>query len=274
MSPEQNKHPYRLDGKTALVTGAARGIGAAVAQSLAAAGARVLLSDQNPEAAETTAAKLRQIGAQVQACQLDVTCEAHWQAAIGRAEAAFGPLQILVNNAGIETAALITECSLDDFNQVMAVNVNGVFLGLKHAIRAMSPQGSSGQGGSIVNLCSVAGMVGTTGHAAYHSSKGAVRALNKAAAVECAQLGTGIRVNAVLPAIVQTAMGGHFIQGFVDLRLAPDYAAAEAAIKSAHPMGRFGLPIEVANAVLYLASDASSWTTGSELVLDGGYTAV
>ena len=149
----------------------------------------------------------------------------------------------------------------------MDINVTGVFLGLKHAIGVMKP------GASIVNLSSVAGLIGTSAHVAYHASKGAVRIMTKAAAVECAQLGTGIRVNSIHPAIVQTDMGTKFIQDFVNLKLAPDYASAEAAIKGAHPLGRFGEPADVAGAVIYLASEAAKWITGSELVLDGGYTA-
>lgn len=264
---------FRLDGKTALVTGAARGIGAAVAEALASAGARVLITDRLQDVAEQTVARIRAAGGAAQFQSHDVTVEAQWPAAIKAAEAAFGPLEILVNNAGIETAALLANCELDDFKRVMDVNVNGVFLGIKHAIRAMSPGGSSGRGGSIINLSSVAGLIGTTGHAAYHTSKGAVRLLTKAAAVECAQLRTGIRVNSLHPAIVGTEMGVNFIQHFVDLGLAPDYATAEGALKAAHPMGHFGEPIDVAAAAVYLASPASKWVTGAELVLDGGFTA-
>ena len=141
-----------------------------------------------------------------------------------------------------------------------------MFLGHKHAIRVMKP------GSSIVNLSSVAGIIGTTGHLAYHTSKGAVRLMTKAAAIECAQLGTGIRVNSVHPAIIATEMGTNFIKHFVDLGLAPDYASAETAIKAIHPMG-FGETRDVASAVIFLASDAAKWMTGSELVVDGGLTA-
>jgi len=266
--------PFRLDGKTALVSGAARGIGAAIAEALAASGANVLVTDVLIGAAEETAARIRAAGGKAAAFKHDVTDEAQWQAAVAFAESSFGALDVLVNNAGIETAALLSQCTLDDFRRVMDVNVSGVFLGLKHAVRAMAPGGSSGRGGSIVNLSSVAGLIGTTGHVAYHTSKGAVRLMSKAAAVECAQLGTGIRVNSVHPAIVDTQMGTSFIQGIVDLKLAPDYATAEAAVKAGHPIGRFGEPADVACAVIYLASSASKWVTGSELVVDGGYTAV
>jgi 3alpha(or 20beta)-hydroxysteroid dehydrogenase len=269
---ESNK-AFRLDGKAALVTGAARGIGAAIAEALAQAGAAVLVTDVLEGVGQETVSRIRGNGGKAAFCKHDVTDEAQWQAAIARAEKEFGPLQVLVNNAGIETAALLTQCELQDFRRVIEVNVTGVFLGLKHGVRAMAPGGSSGQRGSIVNLSSVAGLIGTTGHIAYHASKGAVRVMTKAAAVECAQLGTGIRVNSVHPAIVGTEMGTNFIQHFVDLKLAPDYATAEAGFKAAHPLGAFGDTADVANAVLYLASPASKWVTGTELVLDGGYTA-
>lgn len=264
---------FRLDGKTALVSGAARGIGAAIAEALAQAGAAVLITDILERAGQETVERIRRAGGKAAFFQHDVTDEAQWQAAIACAEKEFGPLEVLVNNAGIETAALLSQCTLQDFSNVMNVNVNGVFLGLKHAVRAMSPGGSSGRGGSIVNMSSAAGLVGTTGHIAYHASKGAVRLLTKAAAVECAQLQTGIRVNSVHPAIVGTDMGDNFIKHLVELKLAPDTDTAAAAMKAAHPMGHFGEPSDVAAAVLYLASPASKWVTGTELVPDGGYTA-
>lgn len=255
---------FRLDGKVALVTGGARGIGAAVSEALAQAGASVLVTDVL-EATETVA-NIRKAGGKAEFLKHDVTVEAQWEAAVAAAVAKFGSLGILVNNAGIETAALITQCTVEDFRRVMDVNVTGVFLGHKHAIRVMKP------GSSIINLSSVAGIIGTTAHVAYHTSKGAVRLMTKAAAIECAQLGTGIRVNSIHPAIIGTDMGTNFIKHFVDLGLAPDYAAAETAIKGLHPMG-FGETRDVASAVIYLASDAAKFMNGSELVIDGGLTA-
>jgi NAD(P)-dependent dehydrogenase (short-subunit alcohol dehydrogenase family) len=257
---------FRLDGKSALVSGAARGIGAAVAAALAEAGAAVMVTDVLEKEGRDTVAKIQQAGGRAAFVKHDVTSEAQWEAAMAAAVNAFGKLDVLVNNAGIETAALLAQCTLEDFERVMKVNVSGVFLGLKHAVRVM-------KGGSIINLSSVAGLIGTTGHIAYHASKGAVRLMSKAAAVECAQLGTGIRVNSVHPAIVQTDMGTNFIKHAVELGLAPDYATAEAAFKAGHLLG-FGQTSDVANAIVYLASDASRWVTGTELVLDGGYTAV
>ena len=255
---------FRLDGKVALVTGGARGIGAAVSEALAQAGASVLVTDVL-EATETVAS-IRKAGGKAEFLKHDVTIEAQWEAAVAAAISKFGSLSILVNNAGIETAALITQCTVEDFRRVMDVNVTGVFLGHKHAMRVMKP------GSSIINLSSVAGIIGTTAHVAYHTSKGAVRLMTKAAAIECAQLGTGIRVNSVHPAIIGTDMGTNFIKHFVELGLAPDFAAAETAIKGLHPMG-FGETRDVASAVIYLASDAAKFMNGSELVIDGGLTA-
>lgn len=264
---------FRLDGKTALVSGAARGIGAAIAEALAQAGASVLITDVLERPGQETVERIRRAGGEAAFFKHDVTNEAQWEAAIKQAEKEFGPLEVLVNNAGIETAAMLSQCTLEDFSNVMNVNVNGVFLGLKHAVRAMSPGGTSGRGGSIVNMSSAAGLVGTTGHISYHASKGAVRMLSKAAAVECAQLQTGIRVNSVHPAIIGTEMGENFVKHLVDLQLAPDQATAKATMMAAHPMGHFGDTADVAAAVLYLASPAAKWVTGTEIVPDGGYTA-
>ncbi len=259
---------FRLDGKVALVTGGARGIGAEVAEALAQAGAAVMVTDILDSVGQQTVERIRKAGGKAAFHHHDVTVEAEWEAAIAATQKELGGFDILVNNAGIETAALLTQCELADFRKLMDVNVNGVFLGLKHAVRVLKP------GSSIVNLSSVAGLIGTTGHIAYHASKGAVRLMAKAAAVECAQLGLGIRVNSVHPAIVDTEMGTNFVQHFVDMKLAPDYATAEGAFKAAHPLGGFGKPADVASAVIYLSSEAGRWITGTELVLDGGYTAV
>jgi len=263
---------FRLDGKVALVSGAAGGLGSEMALALASQGAKVLVTDMADGGGRATVESITKAGGTAEAFVHNVTDEAQWEASVSKAVAHFGGLDIVVNNAGIETAALLAQCTVEDFRHVLDVNVTGTFLGIKHAVRAMSPGGRAGKGGSIINMSSVAGLMGVTAHAAYCASKGAVRLLSKSAAVECAALGTGIRVNSIHPAIVPTAMGKGLLQNFVDLGLAPDYAAAEAAILALHPSG-FGEPSDVAGAVLYLASDLAKWVTGAELSVDGGAAA-
>lgn len=265
VTPQQR---FGLDGKVALVTGAARGLGAETARALAQAGARVVISDIADAQGATVAAG-------IEGCVYhhhDVTCEADWQRVVAAVVAEFGGLDLLVNNAGVESTALFADCGLDEFKRVMSINVDGTFLGIKWAIRAMRPGGSAGRGGCIVNLSSVAGLVGVPGLGAYCSAKGAVRLMSKAAALECARLGYGIRVNSVHPGLVDSEMGSELIRGMAALGLAPDEAAARALFGALHPLG-LGVPADVVGAVCYLASDAARWITGSELVLDGGLSA-
>ncbi len=161
----------------------------------------------------------------------------------------------------------------DDLRRLTDVNVNGVLLGHKHAISAMRPDGAAGRGGSIINLSSVAGLAGFMGLGAYSASKGAVRILSKTAAVECGQLGYGIRVNSVHPGLVETEMGNKLVSDYVGLGVFPDFDTGLEAFRSQHPIGRIGKPRDVANAALFLASDLSTWITGAELAVDGGMTA-
>ncbi|WP_394840818.1 glucose 1-dehydrogenase [Pendulispora brunnea] len=264
---------FRLDGKAALVTGAARGLGAEIAGALAQAGAKVLVTDIADDGAYATAQAIRASGGTAEHLVQDVTIEPQWEAAIAVAVRKLGGLDILVNDAGIESSAMLAQCSLEDFRRLHSVNVEGVFLGIKHAVRAMSPGGAAGKGGSIVNLSSVAGMIGVTAKGAYCTTKGAVRALTKAAAVECGRMGTGIRVNSIHPGLILTEMGKQFVNSYVEQGLAPDRDAALAALLALHPMGRLGEPRDIAAAALYLASDAAKWVTGAELVVDGGVAA-
>lgn len=266
-------NPYRLEDKVALVTGAGRGIGASIARTLARAGAKVMLTDIVGDSARAMAAQIVEAGGQADWLQHDVSSEAEWEATVATTVSRLGGLDVLVNNAGVEIMRLITDMTQEEFRQLLAVNVEGVFLGLKHGIRAMRPGGSAGKGGSIVNLSSVGGMIGFTGLSGYCATKGAVRLLSKAAAVECGQLQTGIRVNSVHPGIVKTDMGMSVIQGIVNLGLVADLATAETMMQGLHPIGT-GEPDNVADAVLYLASDASRWTTGAEHVVDGGLSAM
>jgi NAD(P)-dependent dehydrogenase (short-subunit alcohol dehydrogenase family) len=253
--------------KVALVTGAAQGIGQATARVLAREGARVVLTDVTASG-EAAAQAVREAGGEALFLVHDVTDEAAWEAVVARTREAFGGLDVLVNNAGISASKPVTELGLAEWRRVMAVNLDGVFLGTKHAVRAMR---AGGRGGSIINVASVAGLVGNPGTSAYAASKGGVRAFSKAVAVECAA--EGIRVNAVFPAGVRTPIWeqSDWWPGFVQQM--GGEAAAWKVLESAAPMGRMAEPEEIAEAILYLASDAARFVTGTDLVIDGGFTA-
>ena len=258
----------RLDGKVAMVTGAARGLGAEAARELAAAGARVVLTDVDDKEGRATTETIVAAGGTAAVLVHDVPEEPAWAEAVAFAQSTFGGLHILVNNAGIEITKFIEETTVEDLKRISTINEIGVFLGIKHAIGAMKEGG-----GSIINLSSVAGLAGAPGLAAYCMTKGGVRLLTKAAALECAKLGYAIRVNSVHPGLIDTEMSERLLQRIVDMGLAPDMDAAEQARRLSCPVGRLGTPREVGAAVLFLASDAASYLTGSELVIDGGYTA-
>lgn len=254
----------RVAGKVALVTGAASGLGKATAQRLAAEGARVAVADIDLSGAEAAAEAIRAAGGDARAARLDVTQEHEWIAAVEAVEAAFGKLDVLVNNAGTADGGWIHKLTLEKWRQVQAVNLDGVFLGVKHGAEAMKRAG----GGSIVNISSVAGLVGIAeGATAYCASKGGVTLLTKAAALELALLKTNIRVNSVHPGYMQTPM----LEGVINAYKNPD--EARARFVRDEPLGRLGSPADIANAVLYLASDESGFVTGSQLVVDGGWYA-
>ena len=262
--------PYRVDGKVALVTGAGRmdGLGAAIAASLLAGGAKVLISDISEQGAEVAS----RLGASAKFVRQDVTLEADWERAVAHALEQFGGLDIVVNNAGIEVAGFFADMRVEDFRRQMDVNTTSVFLGTKHAIRAMRPGGGAGRGGSIVNLSSVGGLKGAAGLGAYCASKGAVRLMTKSAAIECARLNYGIRVNSIHPGLIKTGMGNQTLKDYVKLGLLPDLETAEQAAATRYPLG-LGKVEDIAHAVRYLCSDAGRWQTGAELVVDGGLTA-
>ena len=265
---------FRLDGKVALVTGGARGIGAEICRALSQAGAAVLVTDVLDNAGEQAAAAIRANGGRAQYLHHNVTDEAQWEAAIAEVQTQFGGLDIVVNNAGIERMQLLTEMAVSDVREVLDINVVGVFLGCKHAVRAMRPGGGAGRGGSIINMSSVAGLVGITALGAYNASKGAVRLLTKSVAVECGQLNTGVRCNSLHPGVIRTDMGDKFLQNLVDLGLAPDLATIDATLKAGIPQSAFGEVRDIASAALFLASEASRYMTGAEIVVDGGWTAL
>lgn len=253
-----------LKGRIALITGASRGIGAATARALSSAGAQLVVSD-----IEAPGALATELGAL--AFAQDVTSEPGWIDTIARIRDELGGLDILVNNAGLFLAKSITETSLEDWRRIHSVNVEGVFLGCKHAIPALAERAAKWPGGTaIINLSSMAGLVGGAGVACYNASKGAVRLLTKGVALEVAAL--GIRVNSVHPGVIDTQMGDAVVSGLSGLSGAGDNEVRTHMAQS-HPLGHFGQAEDVANAIVFLASDKAAFMTGSELVVDGGFTA-
>ncbi|MHA1569598.1 MAG: SDR family oxidoreductase [Alphaproteobacteria bacterium] len=251
----------RIEGKAVMVTGAASGIGRATADLLAAEGAKVALADI---AIETGRAAAAEIGGEAHFVGLDVRDEGQWQAAIDNVRDRYGRLDVLVNNAGIFPSGNIEDTTLEDWRAAHAVNAEGVFLGCKYAVAAMKET----DGGSIVNISSIAALVGTPNFAAYSASKGAVRSLTKCVALHCAKRGYAIRCNSIHPSFIDTPM----VAGVVAGHAAPD--RFRAAIDRANPMGRIGRPEDVAQMVLYLATDESAFVNGAEMVVDGGTTAM
>jgi 3(or 17)beta-hydroxysteroid dehydrogenase len=254
----------RLKGKVALITGGASGVGAAAARRFIEEGARVVLADLQTDKAQGLAAAL---GAAAMAVRLDVTDEASWTQAVAAAQAAFGPLTTIVNSAGISVPASIEDESLEGFRRTLAINLEGTFLGCKFGVAALK----GGRGGAIVNVASTLGVRGGAIFPAYGASKGGVRTLTRSVAVHCAEQGYDIRVNAILPGAIHTEM----VEGYVAAGIAAG-GSREAVIEgfaSAHPMKRLGRPDEPANAIVFLASDEASFTTGAELPVDGGYLA-
>lgn len=256
----------RVAGKRALVTGAAQGLGAAIALKLAQEGAKVLLTDINGEGAQARAAEIdAECGAGTAfACAHDVTSEEHWQAALTTAQDKLGGLSVLVNNAGIGKGGTVESTSQELWQQTMAINAEGPFLGCKHAL----PLLRESQPASIINISSIAAFTADPFLAAYNASKAAVWMLSKSVALYCARAGWQIRCNSVHPAFVATDI----LEGY-RLDKSRPMEETHQMLASAIPMGRIGAPEEVALGVLYLASDESSFMTGSELKLDGGLSA-
>ena len=249
--------PGRLAGKTALITGAASGIGRATAKLFRAEGAKVAATDRNEAGLTDLKPEVDLVLVQ------DVTDEERWREVVDAAVAAFGRLDILVNSAGIGTKGNIETETLADWRKVHAVNAEGTFLGCREAVRVMKETG----GGSIVNLSSVAGIIGDAQTIAYCASKGAVRLLTKSAALHCGRSGYKIRVNSVHPSFADTPM----VQGLIASSRNPE--RTREGLARAAPLGRLGRAEEVAAAILYLASDEFAFTTGTEIVVDGGLTA-
>jgi len=254
-------HMGRVEGKVALVTGGALGLGQAAAQMLAREGAKVAVTDVNVEEGEKTVEGIRANGGEAIFLRHDASSEEDWKAAIQATLDAYGRLDVLVNNAGIGFLANVEQTTLEDWRKTQSVNLDGVFLGTKYGIEAMRKSG----GGSIINLSSIEGLVGDPDLAAYNASKGGVRIFSKSAALHCAREKYGIRINTVHPGYIWTPMVEAVSQG-------TDTEKYQALV-DLHPIGRLGEPDDIAYGILYLASDESKFVTGSELVIDGGYTA-
>ena len=247
----------RVAGKVAIVTGAASGMGKADAELLAAQGARVVLADLNEADGQAVAER---IGASAVFMRLDVTDEENWKSVIAATVATFGGLDILVNNAGMIALGTIVDTELDSWRKINAVNSDGVFLGCKHAIPAMADSG----GGSIINMSSVAAIHGQSFVAAYTASKGAVRALTKNVAMFCKEQKNGIRCNSIHPDGVKTPM-------VVKVAMGKD-TATEEDIEEVGKFGNMCEPEDIANLVLYLASDESRFVNGAEMLIDNAST--
>jgi NAD(P)-dependent dehydrogenase (short-subunit alcohol dehydrogenase family) len=253
----------RVENKVALVTGGGLGLGRACAMLLARQGAKVMVTDLKEQEGRAVADEIVEAGGEAMFMRQDVSSEADWEATIAAVVRRFGRLNILVNNAGVALGGDVESTTLEQWRALMAVNLDGVFLGTKHAIGAMKGTG----GGSIINLSSIEGLIGDPNLAAYNASKGGVRIFSKSAALHCAKSGYKIRVNSVHPGYIWTPM----VEGY--LAAQPDPEAAKAYLAGLHPVGHLGEPNDIAYGVLYLASDESKFVTGAELVIDGGYTA-
>jgi len=255
----------RVHGKVALITGAASGIGKACALHLAREGATIVATDRNASAGEAVGAEL---GAPHRFRALDVTDEPGWTRVVDETVADFGHLDILVNSAGLGTWGSVEDATLADFRLMYAVNVEGTFLGCRAAIRAMKQTG----GGSIINLSSIAGLIGVPDLAGYCASKGAVRMLTKSVALHAARAGYNVRCNSLHPSFIDTPMVDAMAATMASLK-GGNAAKAKAQLEHASPMGRLGHVDDVSHMVVYLASDESKFITGVELPIDGGLSA-
>lgn len=248
----------RLQNKTAIVTGGANGIGKATVQKFLEHGAKVVFTDINEEAGNKTLNEMKKISEHVIFIKHNVQQEENWIQVVNEAKEKFGSVDILFNNAGIYSAKPVTDYTVEEWDRLMGVNVTGVFLGLKHVVPVMRAQ----KGGSIINASSMAGIIGASNHTLYGASKGAVRTMTKDLAIEVAE--EQIRVNSIHPGIIHTSMGEELASG---------YNAPINRLAATVPMKKLGTPEDIANLVVFLASDESSYITGAEIAIDGGVTA-
>jgi NAD(P)-dependent dehydrogenase (short-subunit alcohol dehydrogenase family) len=256
----------RVIGKIAMVTGAGSGLGAATARLLAREGASVVVTDVNDEAGQVVLSEIEAAGGTGLYLHLDVAREDHWISAMNIIMARFGRLNIAVNSAGMNIARNFpTDTTLDDWRLLMSVNLDGVFLGTKHALTAM--RDSDPVNGSIITISSIMGLVGMPDIAAYNASKGGVLLYSKSVALSCAERHLNVRVNTIHPGFIDTPLLRTAMERFADPQ------EASRVYDALQPVGHLGTPDDIAFGVLYLASDESKFVTGAELVIDGGYTA-
>jgi NAD(P)-dependent dehydrogenase (short-subunit alcohol dehydrogenase family) len=258
----------RVEGKVALVTGAANGIGRSAALMLAREGAKLVATDLQDDRGEGLLHELRAAGCESEYCHHDVTREEDWQSVVARIKARFGRLDVLVNNAGIGLSGPVVDMAFADWKRQVAVNLDGVFLGVKHSLPLMRASG----GGSIINVSSIAGIKASPNVSGYCATKGGVRLFTKSVALECAAAKDGVRVNSLHPGITETAIWDTLI-GTVEEGSNSGPARGPTLDKltaRAVPLGFKAVPDDIANGILWLASDESRYVTGTELVIDGG----
>lgn len=266
----------RCVDKTALVTGAGRGIGQGIAEALAREGAFVYVSDLNESSADAVAKSIQNMGGQATPLALDVTSSQHWNGVAEFIAAQHGALDILVNNAGIEMIASISDLGFAQWKKTQSINVDGVFLGVKTLLDLLKIGGLRNDGGaSIINISSIAGIVGVADQVAYNTSKGAVRAMSKAMAIEFAQKDFNIRVNSIHPGCIHTAMLDDLFVSWQKNKTVgtDDLGEIQAVVANLHPLKRIGKVSDVAMAAVYIGSEEAAFMTGSELVIDGGWIA-
>jgi 3(or 17)beta-hydroxysteroid dehydrogenase len=264
----------RLEGKVALVSGAARGIGAETARKMAAAGATVVVGDILADRAHEIAQEISKSGGKGLALSLDVTMEASWTAALGAATNAFGKLDILVNNAGMFLGKGLMEATMEDWQRLVAINMTGVWLGTKVCAPELAESGKSSRHGSaIVNLASIAGIVGSQLDPLYSMTKGGVTLFTKSTALAFARKGWKIRVNSIHPGVIETDMGAQTFASRARQAGSNDVEAARSVALKQHPIGRLGVAEDIALGIVFLASDDAGFMTGSGMVVDGGLTA-
>lgn len=264
-----------LEGRIAIVTGGAGGIGAATCRALAAAGMKVVVADVTRERGEALARELRDAGRTALYEHLDVASEAAWNAARTRVVKELGaPPLVLVHNAGVDVVKDSFATTPDDWDRIFNVNMKGMYLGCRALGKDMHEEAlRAGRHASVITMSSICGLIGVAFQTAYCASKGAVRLYTKALALEYAALGMKVRVNSIHPGTVDTAFAAQCLKELGEVGFAPSPSEARAAIARAHPIGHMAEPEEIADAIVFLASNQSRFMTGSELVVDGGYTA-